>query len=510
MVRALQARVVNKLDLSTALQAEAVAPNSVLPSQPGLAELAAYQPEQFTGWLASELQSGLRVTTRAVVNARKPRHGIRPAPIVAIPERVAYRAIVDQVLIGEEPLARSREDYLGFVRGPVDYVMQKADGLRTLGLLLDDDEVQYVVKSDLAAFYEYIDHGILGRLLVARSRDVELVKGLMEFLAELEGRGYGVPQMLDASDRLSEVYAQLIQDQLSRRGFLVWRFNDDFRIGVPAFEKALDAIEALSEEARSLGLIINEQKTISPKFVKYAMASFGLHGVDDEIPSDEEDEVEAAVADYTEMFGDPDDAVGLLVQAVAGGPDWDLGDVTQDQISRLRRAIWSAVRARDERALPVVVPLAIYVPSLTPVLCRYAEALAGEHAEDVATSIDVVIGRVSLGGWQRLWFNRLLRGAGLLREQSPGDRTGRLAFVESCAADTRNPITRAEAVLALAPTGRLSVQRIAESLVTEPRALASWYVIGAAEAASTDRDEKVLRGIRGSDPLYAMLLDAMS
>lgn len=510
MVPALPPRVVNRLDLGAALQAEAVARNSVLPSQPGLAELAGNLAEQFTAWLASELQSGRSVTTRAVVTARKPRHGTRPAPVVALPERVAYRAIVDQVLAGEKPLARSREDYLRFVRAPVDYVMHKAAGPRTLGLLLNDDEVQYVVKSDLAAFYEYIDHGILGRLLVARSREVELVQGLMEFLAELEGRGYGVPQMFDASDRMSEVYAQLIQDQLSRRGFLVWRFNDDFRIGVPAFEAALDAIEALSEEARSLGLIINEQKTISPKFVNYAMATFGLDSVDEQIPSDEEDEVEAAVADYTEMFGDPDDAVGLLLQAVAGEADWDLGEVSADQVSRLRRAIWSAVRATDERALSVVVPLAIYVPSLTPVLCRYAEALAGEHAEDVAASIDVMVGGVSLGGWQRLWFNRLLRDAGLLQKQSPGDRAGRLAFAENCAADTRHPVTRAEAVLALAPTGRLSVQSIAESLVTEPRALASWYVIGAAEAASTDRDDKVLRGVRGSDPFYAMLLDATS
>lgn len=120
---------------------------------------------------------------------------------------------------------------------------------------------------------------------------------------------------------------------------LVWRFNDDFRIGVPAFETALDAIEALSEEARSLGLVINEQKTISPKFATYAIATFGLDSVDDEIPSDEEDEVEAAVAEYTEMFGDPDDAVELLRQAVAGEDDWDLGDVSQDQVARLRRSL---------------------------------------------------------------------------------------------------------------------------------------------------------------------------
>jgi hypothetical protein len=486
------------LDLNSAIEAEARASNSVLPPQPGLAELAANRSEQFTEWLAGELETGLRIASRVVVNVRKPRHGTRPAPIVAIPDRVAYRSIVDRVLAGDGPLARSRTDYLAFIRGPVDYVKQKSvdSGLRTLGLLLNDDEIQYVVKSDLSAFYEYVDHGILGRLLVARSRDTELVQCLTDFLGELEGRSYGVPQMFDASDRLSEVYAQLIQDQLSRRGFLAWRFNDD-------------AIEALSEEARSLGLVINEQKTTSPRFVNYAMATLGVDSIDDEIPAEEEDEVEAAVADYTETFGDPDEAVALIGQAVAGENGWTLGDLNAELVARLRRAFWSVVRAEDERALPALVPMAIYVPSLTPVLCRYATVVAQERPEEVASVIDVVVRSVSLGGWQRLWFANLLRTAELLRNESGSDLAARIAFVEGCASDDRHPVARAESILALAPTGRLSVQSIAESLVTQPRALASWYVIAAAQTASTDRDEKVLRGISGTDPLFGMILDSV-
>lgn len=452
----------------------------------------------------------LQTAPRTVVNARKPRHGTRPAPIVGLPERVAYRAIVDFLLADELPIARSRDDYLNFIRGPVDYVMQKESGIRQIALLLDDDEVKYVVKSDLSAFYEYIDHGLLGRALVGRIRSTEAAEHLMELLAELEGRSYGLPQMLDASDRLSEVYAQLIEDQLARRGYLVWRFNDDFRIGVQTFESALDAIEALAEEARSLGLIINEHKTVTPKFETYALATFGLSNVEDEIPSDEEDEVEAAVADYTEMFGDPGDAVALLAQAIGNEGDWDLGDVSQEQVGQLRRAIWSVVRARDARALPAVVPLAVYIPSLTPAICRYGEALSDGHREAVADVVDVVLARVSLGGWQRLWFNRLLRDAELLAEESPGDRTSRVAFARACTNDPRHPATRAEAALALAPVGMFPVSEIAERLVTEPRALASWYVVASHEAAQTDRDAKILRGISGSDPLYSMLLAALS
>lgn len=509
-MRAIDTKIVSRLDLAGSLEAEAQARNSVLPPQPGLVELAANQSERFVGWLATELRSGLSVGPQHVVNARKPRHGTRPAPIIGIPERVAYRAAVDRVLVDEQVLQREPDDYLRFIRGPVDYVMGKADGLRTLGLLLDDEEVRYVVKSDLAAFYQYVDHGILGRLLVSRSRDVELVQAVTELLADLEGRSYGIPQMFVASDRLSEVYAQLLQDQLLRRGHLVWRFNDDFRIGCPSFESALDAIEALSEEARSMGLIINEQKTISPRFVNYAMATFGLTSIEDEIPVDEQDEVEAAVADYTEDFGDPDEAVDLLRAAVANEGDWDLGDVDRDRVSRLRRAIWSVVRAADPRAVGAIVPLAIYVPSLTPALCRYVEVIANAEPAAVAGSVDTVVSKVSLGGWQRLWFCHLLRATELLALQAPGGRDSRFAFVQDCASDPRHAAVRAEASLALARIGEASVGELASSLVTEPRALSSWYVLAAAEASRGGRDEKILQGVRGSDPLFAMLLDSVS
>ncbi len=347
--------------------------------------------------------------------------------------------------------------------------MGKADGLRTLGLLLNDDEIQYVVKADVAAFYEYIDHGILGRLLVGRSHAVDLIQTVLEILAEIEGRGYGLPQMFEASDNLSEIYAQLLQDQMLRRGHLIWRFNDDFRIGVPSFAAALDAIEALSEEARALGLILNEQKTVTPKFVNYAMSTFGLNNINEDIPPDETDEVEAAVAEYTETFEDPDDAIGLLVDATSGEGNLDLGNIGHDDAARLRREIWTAVRAEDARALDAIVPLAIYVPSLTPVLCRYAEALVADHPAEVCHRVDVLISTVSLGGWQRMWLSRLLRSANLLALQL-GDRARRVTFAQDNLNDSRHAVTRAEAALALAPTGEVPIERFAGSLVTEPRA----------------------------------------
>jgi hypothetical protein len=507
-MRGLDAAAISVGELSIALNAEAMATNSVLPPQPGLAELAGAQPDRFASWLGTELRSGLDVAPQMVVNVRKPRHGTRPAPIVGIPERVAYRALVDRILVDDADLQRSSLDFVRFIQGPVNYVVAKAGPGRLLSYFLEDDEIRYVVKSDLSAFYQYVDHGILGRLLLARTTDVSLVDATIELLSEVEGRTFGLPQMLGASDRLSEVYAQLLQDQLLRRGLLVWRFNDDFRIGVSSFAAALEAIEALSEEARALGLIINEQKTVSPRFGTYAMAALGLNSLDDEVPVGERDDVEATVADYLDAFGDPDDAAGVLRDAVASEGGWNLGDVDQDEVSRLRRAIWSLAREADLRGIDSIVPLAIYVPSLTPALCRYAEVVVGEDQLRVLSAIDTLIGHASLGGWQRLWFCHLLRNTNSLTEDSGGDRTLRYDFAAACRSDRSSPVVRAEASLALAEVGVAEIGQMASALVTESPALASWYVLAASASVRNDRDEKVLKGIRGTRPLYAMLLDS--
>ena len=434
-----------------------------------------------------------------------------PAPILGLAERVAYRAITDRVLRNEEEVDRSSDAYLDFVRAPVDFVLSKAAGERQLQRLLNDEEVRYVVKSDIAAFYQYIDHGILGRLLASRSDDVDLVQVLIELLGAAEGQSYGVPQTFASSDRVSELYGQLLEDQMLRRGHLLWRYNDDFRLGVASFAEALDAIEALSVEARGLGLILNEQKTMAPKFLTYAMSVFDLEGLDSDIPLEEQIEVEATIAAYGDTLQDPDDAVSLLLRAVDEDDDeWDLHNVGHDEVGRLRRALWSLVRNPDERALDALTPLVIYVPSLTPVLCRYAQAAATEHTDRVAAQIDDIVARVSLGSWQRLWFCNLIRSTGLVGDDAGGEIGERNAFLRKATIDQNHPAVRAEASLALAGAEGFTTEVSVGKLITEPSALASWYIAAAVQASHTARDERVLAGIRGSSQLHAMILDSLT
>lgn len=514
MASPVSAQLLRDLALADSLQAEAIAPNNILPRQPGLVEIAGNQPAQFVAWLANEVQSGLRTSPATVVTARKPRHGTRPAPIWAIPDRVTYRALVDKALQAEPPLRRSPEDYEQFEHGPIDYVMEHGPAagtqpFRTIGSLVNNEAIRYVVKSDLTAFYEYVDHGILGRLLTGRPADVQIVRALVELIQDVEGRTYGLPQMFAGSDRLSEVYGQFIEDQLLRRGMLVWRFNDDFRIAVPNFTAAINAIEALSEEARALGLVINEQKTTTPGLISYAFRVFGLNAATDLLPVEAVEEPEVLVSDYADLPADTEEAAGVLNAAVSADASPSLAELSVDDIRNLRRALWTLVRSKDPAALELIRPFSIYVPSLTPLLCRYFWVLSEDYSADVAAQIDSVIQNVSLGGWQRLWFNYLLYKTGFLGDGTPGDLPGRVSFAKACSSDASHPATRAEAMLALASGHRVGIGAVADSLIAEPRALSSWYVTAAALAAATDQDEKVLGGISGSDPFFGILLKAV-
>ena len=78
-----------------------------------------------------------------------------------------------------------------------------------------------------------------------KGQDYELVNALMQLLEETQGRAYGLPQLLDPSDRLSEVYIDRVERALIRAGFHTWRYNDDFRIGCRDYPETLDAIEHL-------------------------------------------------------------------------------------------------------------------------------------------------------------------------------------------------------------------------------------------------------------------------
>lgn len=255
--------LLNELNFTQAATEEAQTWRNLLPPEPWLNVVAAH-PRDFGDYAKFRLETGAESAPTVVSRARKPHQQTRPVPVVGVTERIAYRALCNHVLAGMPPADRSQEAYRQFIAGPIGFAFTGKRFMR-----ISDASIQYVVESDITAFYEYVDHTRLLDELQLRTSTVELPRHLIQLLAEVQERPFGLPQLLDPSDELSEIYARIIERELRRRGFAVWRYNDDFRMAAKTYEDAQACVEALANEASAVGLVLNEQKTRIIKFANY-------------------------------------------------------------------------------------------------------------------------------------------------------------------------------------------------------------------------------------------------
>src|SRR5262249_34904011 len=143
---------------------------------------------------------------------------------------------------------------------------------------------------------------------------VEAPALLTELLSEVEQRSFGLPQLLESSDQLSEVYIRIVERDLVRRGLLIWRYNDDFRIAVKPYGDALEAIERLAASAREIGLTLNDHKTRTPGLFNYLFSHTNLQ-IDDKSAKIDPNDVELIVTDY--LADDEEQEVDIALSTLA-------------------------------------------------------------------------------------------------------------------------------------------------------------------------------------------------
>jgi hypothetical protein len=437
-MRPLDQRFVTRLPLSGSLEAEVASGPNLLPETP-LPEGAESRRGQIVPWIANQLQAGFMPSTPFTVGVRKASHGVRPVPILGLPERIVYRALTDRCLEDEPPLDRSSQAYLAFVGAPVYDAGRRSKG--------DDDELgaimrifsspkAYVVKADISSFYQYVDHEILRNELLIRGIDFDRVAALIEFLNELLGRSFGLPQLHDSSDRLSEVYIEILERHLLRSGFPTWHFNDDLRISCDDYPETLRAIEALEEGARALGLSLNETKTTPVKFSTYAFEVLGLR-TDDPIPTEPAGLPEELVVEYTDIdeTENAEASLELIKQTITRELEGHESALPRHEqpvslihpsavdVGRLRRALGALVRTGNPGAVGECTKLIVYVPFLTPRIVTYLISAYEHEPELVARQLTEIFERVSLSAWQVWWLVRASRRVNLFRTGTGNVRT---------------------------------------------------------------------------------------
>jgi hypothetical protein len=503
----LDSPAIDQAALVAALEAEAAYERIWLPPEPWWNALLA-EKEDVAGALLRRLRRGGRWTRSEIVDTRKPGHGIRPVSVMSPEVRIAYRAIVSEIIVEEHRADRSAAKYAEFVTEPIRAAYDNGAGLRRFG----DAKYAYVLTTDVTAFYQYIDHAILRDELDLIAADIELVDGLAGLLGDMEGRGFGIPQRSAPSDWLSELCGARIVRWIVRDGFDVWRYNDDFRVGCRTYSEALQAIESLSRACRDIGLVLNDQKTATYSFIRYVMNVANVE-IDDTTVEFDPSDVEASVS--SEYPPDDDDqAVTEAGQTIARLWDraetplqptdepWDLRELTAEQHRAVRRALNTLTKHKSVLAVPSLLSMLSLQPAITHRIIRYAEAVSSEDGWDPEFYARV-IARLSLNEWQRAWVAYGIRACNV----SVGDGSPLADWLVGQVVTRPNSLAAAESAVTLASSGLIDFQTLDGYLRQVGPDFAVWYVhaVGILNGAGSVSSAQI-GALRQASPINAAIL----
>jgi RNA-directed DNA polymerase len=448
--------VLAEQDVRAALDAELAAPPQMLPQDSTYPALTAHAGDA-ARWVHDRLVAAEFVPTpEETVGANKAGHGIRPIAVWDIPSRIAYRSFAQRVEPQLPPLQRSRANWQAFQRKPLD-----RDG-------------RYIVAADIAACYQNLDHGLVLNEIAVQTGDHSAVDALGSLLREATGRTYGLPQQSRASDVLAEAFLARLERSLIRRRLAVDRYNDDFRLTCDTWGDVVRSLEVLEEEARLVGLTVNDMKTITWGRMKYADHLDASSALRQQIA----DEAELDLTDFdTDTYGgvvvvDTPDTEDVEILAAVRVLDRWSAVAGRGRVAQQRRAEHRAVvellpyalstLRRQPGTLPQILDHCMrmlrYERTMTPAVAMYL--LNRDDDTAVIAALDGLLrSRSYLNGWQTWWLQQPV--ARLVGFATGIGATRRLRWARRALASAEHtPVLRVEAAQTLARHGQIQLDEL--------------------------------------------------
>lgn len=409
--------LVESLDLTSATARTLQDQAPLLPRHPGT-DAIEERTDELAQWIAGQITGEFTPSKEEIVAVSKGSHGIRPVAVWGLTERIFYSALVERLVSsGLEPVARTGTGWREFKEKPAS------------------EDCRYVVTADLAACYSLIDHGLLAYELRLQTGDYEAVDVVTDLLRETSDRSYGLPQQSTDSDILADAFEGVLERALHRRGLRAIRYNDDFRLMADSWSEVVRSIEILDEEARKLGLILNDSKTRTWRKDRYVASLKSARELKEKIAEESEvnlTQVMEGPYDTWILSPDPDDievltSVRLLErwQEVAGS-----GEVLEDQraehiaILELLPGAFEVLEPEPEMiqsTLQIALQMLKYEQRLTPHICRFL--VSHTDVDPVLTAVDDFLGPDPyLTGWQTWWLQTAVGSFDEFREGTRGDR----------------------------------------------------------------------------------------
>lgn len=279
-------QLLSPAELKAALEAELNSHNSLLPPRPDHAVLLA-NVARVDEWLRSSISRPGWGGRSDVIFADKGAKGARPLSVLTLQDRVVFRALVTRLSSRLPDGLQQRASFSDFSSAPLEVV-----------------DAHYVTLLDVSAYYVYVDHEMLVDELIAQTGDALVVGELAELLHKVMGRRIGLPQISSMSDILGDTHLDRVRRRLVRQGFHVSRFADDFRITTGSLGEAREAVEACAAELYTLGLVLNDEKTLTYRKENYAASLTKFADAErDLFAADQLDDPFLDVEDPVELLG---------------------------------------------------------------------------------------------------------------------------------------------------------------------------------------------------------------
>ena len=458
----------------------------------------------FLKHLLARLEVGRAASRSEVVRVPRASGVTRPALDVGLGDRVILAALASRLVEVLEP----HKDVTGLdLRvGSVPVAARRTFERRPMEEQHEEDMA--VATTDVAAFYEYVDHETLTQEVLELTAEVDLSGAIHEALGELQDRDFGLPQGPRGSDVFADLYLGKVERVLSRAGWSTYRLRDEFLIPVQDRDAGRRALLDLEQALRLVGLSANPAKTDILDRASYVADVTQL-----------EERLRATIVEQVSES----DAYAFDPEALEDAlKDVDWEDLAQDRLEELFEGALDdvddlgsianhvlaetlpALGATDSPApLGRLSELIDSYPHMTREIALYLRLLDdGEHAGRAVADVEqLLVNGTFLYPWTKGWlFDVLARTdqplSSILRAELEGDLvTGELPW-----------FALGRAVIALARAGAMPGQKEIDRLFGDGTDSARADVAVAVRASTPDWQAEFESSIGPDEPLLRAIL----
>lgn len=221
--------------------------------------------------LKEKINRGYKVSGLWEIDVPKPHFVLRPGAVPIIEDRIYFQALVDYIasdiekklipvdqnVIFSHRLSENLKDPLMFKKSLWANFDQKVRDNYYAGK-------KYLVVTDIAGYFEHIDHILLRKALLNFGSDEEIIECIynaLKYWKRGTGINRGIPQGIWPSDYLGNIYLDSVDKYMLRQGYDYFRYVDDIRISCNSTAEARKALKELLEELRRLNLTVQTKKT---------------------------------------------------------------------------------------------------------------------------------------------------------------------------------------------------------------------------------------------------------